>query len=113
MLFDSEHSTGISVSFWVILFIIAITLLIALLIGRLIVKDFTKRPSSGPDTMIDKEATVIEWDGYSGRVKIYEEIWNAYSDENLIINDKVTITKVEGLNYRLRNVHEKSCICKR
>ncbi len=102
MLFDSEHSTGISVSFWVILFIIAITLLIALLIGRLIVKDFTKKPSSGPDTMIDKEATVIEWDGYSGRVKIYEEIWNAYSDENLIINDKVTITKVEGLKLQVK-----------
>lgn len=102
MLFDSEHSTGISVSLWVILFIIAVTLLIVLLIGRLIVKDFTKRPSSGPDTMIDKEATVIEWDGYSGRVKIYEEIWNAYSDENLIINDKVTITKVEGLKLQVK-----------
>ena len=92
MLFDSEHSAGISVSLWVILVIAGITLLAALLIGRLIIKDFKRRPSSGPETMLDKEAVVIEWEENKGRVKIYEEIWNAYSDENLSVDDAVIIT---------------------
>ena len=102
MLFDSEHSAGISVSLWVILLITGITLLIALLIGRLIIKDFTRRPSSGPETMLDKEAVVIEWEENKGRVKIYEEIWNAYSDENLSVNDAVIITNIEGLKLKVK-----------
>ena len=92
MLFDSEHSAGISVSLWVIL----------LLIGRLIIKDFTRRPSSGPETMLDKEAVVIEWEENKGRVKIYEEIWNAYSDENLSVDDAVIITNIEGLKLKVK-----------
>lgn len=102
MLFESEHSSGISVSIWVIVLIVAITLSIALLIGRLIVKDFSRRPSSGPETMLDKEAVVIEWEGSSGRVKIYEEIWNAYSDESLSVDDTVIITQIEGLKLRVK-----------
>lgn len=102
MLFDSEHSAGISVSLWVIILITGITLLIALLIGRLIIKDFAKRPSSGPETMLDKEAVVIEWEENKGRVKIYEEIWNAYSDENLSVDDTVIITNIEGLKLKVK-----------
>lgn len=102
MLFDSEHSAGISVSLWVILLIICTTLLTALLIGRLVMKDFRKRPSSGPETMLDKEAVVIEWENNNGRVKIYEEIWNAYSDENLSVNDAVIITNIEGLKLKVK-----------
>ena len=102
MLFDSEHSAGISVSLWVILVIAGITLLAALLIGRLIIKDFKRRPSSGPETMLDKEAVVIEWEENKGRVKIYEEIWNAYSDENLSVDDAVIITNIEGLKLQVK-----------
>lgn len=102
MLFDSEHSAGISVSLWVIILITGITLLIALLIGRLIIKDFARRPSSGPETMLDKEAVVIEWEENKGRVKIYEEIWNAYSDENLSVDDTVIITNIEGLKLKVK-----------
>lgn len=102
MLFDSEHSAGISVSLWVILVIAGITLLVALLIGRLIIKDFKRRPSSGPETMLDKEAVVIEWEENKGRVKIYEEIWNAYSDENLSVDDAVIITNIEGLKLKVK-----------
>ena len=102
MLFDSEHSAGISVSLWVILVIAGITLLAALLIGRLIIKDFKRRPSSGPETMLDKEAVVIEWEENKGRVKIYEEIWNAYSDENLSVDDAVIITNIEGLKLKVK-----------
>lgn len=102
MLFDSEHSAGISVSLWVIILITGTTLLIALLIGRLIIKDFTKRPSSGPETMLGKEARVIDWENGIGRVKIYEEIWNAYSDESLLVNDIVIITNIEGLKLKVK-----------
>ena len=73
MLFDSEHSAGI-----------------------------TKRPSSGPETMLDKEARVIDWENGIGRVKIYEEIWNAYSDESLLVNDIVIITNIEGLKLKVK-----------
>ncbi len=102
MLFDSEHSAGISVSLWVIPLITGTTLLIALLIGRLIIKDFIRRPSSGPETMLDKEAVVIEWEENKGRIKIYEEIWNAYSDENLSVDDAVIITNIEGLKLKVK-----------
>ena len=102
MLFDSEHSAGIAVSLWVILIIVGMILLIALLLGRLIMKDFVRRPASGPETMLDKEAEVIEWEGMKGRVKIYEEIWNAVSDEEIKINDTVIITKVDGLTLKVK-----------
>lgn len=102
MLFDSEHSSGVSVSLWVILLITGVTLLIALLIGRLIIKDFVRRPSSGPETMLDKEAQVIEWANGRGRVKIYEEIWNAGSDDDISVNDTVIIIKVDGLSLKVR-----------
>ena len=65
-------------------------------------KDFVRRPASGPETMLDKEAEVIEWEGMKGRVKIYEEIWNAVSDEEIKINDIVIITKVDGLTLKVK-----------
>ena len=102
MLFESTHSEGIAVSLWVILIIAGTILLLALLLGRLIMKDFVRRPASGPETMLDKEAEVIEWEGMKGRVKIYEEIWNAVSDEEIKINDTVIITKVDGLTLKVK-----------
>ena len=102
MLFESTHSEGIAVSLWVILIIAGTILLLALLLGRLIMKDFIRRPASGPETMIDKEAQVIEWDGMKGRVKIYEEFWNAVSDETFSAGDTVIITKVDGLTLKVK-----------
>lgn len=52
--------------------------------------------------MLDKEAVVIEWEENKGRVKIYEEIWNAYSDENLSVDDAVIITNIEGLKLKVK-----------
>ncbi len=52
--------------------------------------------------MLDKEARVIDWENGIGRVKIYEEIWNAYSDESLLVNDIVIITNIEGLKLKVK-----------
>lgn len=97
MLFDNEKNAGVSVSMGMIVCIVVIVLAAAAIIGKLIVSDFKRRPSSGPETMIDKKAVVIEWENTSGRVKIYEEIWNAVSSDRLETGDSVIIAKADGM----------------
>ncbi len=104
MLFDSKDSDGISVSLWLIISVVAVTILVVLVLGRLLIKDLFKKPSSGPETMLDKDALVIEWEDNKGKVKIYNEIWNAISDNDIFINDKVIITKVDGLTLHVKKV---------
>lgn len=77
MLFDRAGSAGISVSIWFMIAITAIVAAIALLIGRLVIKDFKRRPASGMETMLDKKAKILDWENGEGHVAIYGEIWNA------------------------------------
>lgn len=97
MLFDNENNMGVDVHLGLIFSIIVITILIVFLIGRLIIKDFKRKPASGIQTIINEVAQVIEWENKQGRVIIFEEIWNAISNESFNIGDKVIIKEIKGM----------------
>lgn len=98
-LFDSERSAGVTVSMWVTIIIIAILISIALLIGRLIIKDFSRKPVTGLEAMEGVEADVIEWDSqkHTGKVMVHGEIWNAVCSMEIMKGDKVKIVRADGL----------------
>ncbi|MCK5374733.1 MAG: hypothetical protein KAJ40_05570 [Alphaproteobacteria bacterium] len=54
---------------------------------------------SGTESMINDNATIIEWDGQKGSVRYDGEIWKAMSEEPLTVkpDDKVTIKAVNKL----------------
>ena len=91
MLFDRDTSMGIDVSLPFIISIVAIVVLIAFLLGRLIVKDFKRKGVTGMEALIDKKATVIDWDKGKGHVTLHGEIWNAIGDD-FQVDDEVVIT---------------------
>ncbi len=54
------------------------------------------------ENYIGKEAVVLKILGDGKyRVKVFSEEWNAISDENLSVGDKVTILKIEGTNLKV------------
>lgn len=97
MLFDRSESMGLGVSLWVMILIAGIILAIVLTIGRLLLKDFVRKPASGMDTMVGKHAKVIDWKGESGRVTIYGEIWNAHADQELEVDDDVIVESFKDM----------------
>ncbi len=102
MLFEREEYIGVSISLWLFVVIIAITAITAFFIGRLVVKDFFKKPVVGLESMAGQDAEVIEWNNKKGRVRFQGEIWNAVSDEELQIQDAVEIVKVAGLTLHVK-----------
>lgn len=103
VLFDSEKSAGVAVSMWVIIIIIALLISMALLIGRLIIKDFSRKPVTGLEAMEGEEAEVMEWNSnkHSGKVMVHGEIWNAVCSGEIKKGDKVKIIRAEGLTLHI------------
>ncbi|MBQ3033202.1 MAG: nodulation protein NfeD [Deferribacterales bacterium] len=101
MLFDSNSSTGIGVSPVFTITVTAIAAITVLIIGRLVVKDFKRRPATGMENLIDKHATVIDWNGNKGRVTIYGEIWNAKGG-TFAEGDEVIIESFESMTLTVR-----------
>lgn len=104
ILFDSNSSQGIEVSIWLKIIIVLIFFGIMALLSRLIFKDMFLKPSSGPDTMLGKTAVVESFSNGEGTVKIYEEIWNMESEDDLSIGEKVTISAVDGLKLKVKKI---------
>jgi membrane protein implicated in regulation of membrane protease activity len=54
------------------------------------------------ENYLGKEAVVIKiLEGGKYRVKIFSEEWNAISDQELNVGDRVKILKVEGTNLKV------------
>lgn len=102
MLFDHGENMGINISLWLIFAILGMAALIVLLIGRLIVKDFKRRPASGMETILNKKAKIIEWENGKGKIAIYGEIWNAISSSELQVGDEVRIESYEDMILRVK-----------
>lgn len=105
MLFDRGDNMNIDISLWLIITILVFFAVVALLIGKLIVKDFRRRPVTGMENMINKKAVVIEWVGNKGKVAIYGEIWNAESQDPLDEKDEVTIIGYDGMVVTVKKVN--------
>lgn len=91
---------------WSLFFGIAFTEFAILLIAAYILLQYRKNKiSTGPESMIGQKATVIEWNGQSGRVRIQGEIWQAASEKemNLKKDEKVTVESVNDLTLRIKS----------
>ena len=65
------------------------------LVWSIIVRN--RKPLSGIESMVGKEAKVVKWQEANGMVFINGELWKATSDDPLLPGDKATIEKVDGL----------------
>lgn len=108
VLFDSEKSAGVTVSMWVIIIIIGLLVSIALLIGRLIIKDFSRKPIIGLEAMEGLLVEVIEWDNvkHTGKVSVKGEIWNAICNDEVHVGDKVKVVWLESLTLHVEKNNE-------
>lgn len=108
VLFDSEKSAGVTVSMWVIIIIIGLLVSIALLIGRLIIKDFSRKPIIGLEAMEGLLVEVIEWDNvkHTGKVSVKGEIWNAVCNDEVNVGDKVRVVWPESLTLHVEKNNE-------
>lgn len=108
VLFDSEKSAGVTVSMWVIIIIIGLLVSTALLIGRLIIKDFSRKPIIGLEAMEGLLVEVIEWDNvkHTGKVSVKGEIWNAVCNDEVNVGDKVKVVWLESLTLHVEKNNE-------
>jgi membrane-bound serine protease (ClpP class) len=97
LLFSREGNVGISVSWGMIISVLVTVLLVVGLIGRLLVRDFLSKPTTGAEGMIGEAGTVTSWNGNSGKVFVHGEIWNAESESVFEKNDKVRIIEIKGM----------------
>jgi len=102
LLFSKDGNMGIGVSIWLIALMLGVVSAIALLIGRLIVKDFMKKPETGLKSMIGREGKVVRWEGESGQVFVHGEIWSAKSTEILEKDDKIIIVNTSSLELEVK-----------
>jgi membrane-bound serine protease (ClpP class) len=63
-----------------------------------------KKVTTGTESLIGHSATVIEWSGKSGRVRVQGEEWDAASAQMLELkkNEKVTIEAVDNLTLKIK-----------
>lgn len=61
-------------------------------------------PKVGTDTMIGDTATVVKWNGKTGRVRFEGEVWKAISVDDIALqkDDEVIITRVDQLSLTIR-----------
>jgi len=76
------------------------------LTAYLTAKVYKQKISTGPESMVGGTAQIVEWSGVKGRVRVQGEIWSAFSDEtyDLKKDDEVLVSKVEGLEIKIRTV---------
>ncbi len=76
-------------------------------IAYLGVKAQLKKPLSGKEGMVGSEGEALtDIDENGGKVFIYGEIWNAYSEEKIKKGEKVVVEKVEGLRLKVKNANK-------
>lgn len=97
LLFSREGNVGISVSWGMIIGVLAVVILVVGLIGRLLVRDFLAKPATGAEGMIGETGTVMSWNGSAGKVFVHGEIWSAESGSAFEKDDKVKVTEIKGM----------------
>ncbi|BAI80278.1 membrane-bound serine protease [Deferribacter desulfuricans SSM1] len=104
MLFKVKGSMGIGVSIYMILTIIGLIGLIAFILGKVIFKDFKRKPETGSEKLIGMTAEVMQWDGKKGKIFINGEYWDIISEDDINVNDKVLVVDVKGLTLVVKKV---------
>jgi len=97
LMFDRQGNMGIHVSLWLIISLVLGVVAIAAIIGRLILKDFKRKPAVGMDNLIGMKGRVIDFKDGRGKVFVNGEIWSFLSDEEIGENDEVVITGYDNM----------------
>jgi membrane-bound serine protease (ClpP class) len=101
LLFDTAVSQGIAVSFWFLILVVLMLLAFVFFVGRLVVKDFKRKPVGGMNDIIGQQGTVVQWKGTHGKVHLNGEIWNAKSSEKFKENDIVEVVASEQMELKV------------
>ncbi|MDR0454168.1 MAG: ATP-dependent Clp protease proteolytic subunit [Deferribacteraceae bacterium] len=105
LLFDTAGAQGIRVSVGLIVVLVAVLLFLFFFVGRLLIKDFRRKPAVGLDAIVGTVCTVIQWENEKGKVYLNGEIWNAQSDTPFNKDDEVTVAEVNGMLLTVKAVN--------
>lgn len=97
LLFKKEGNMDIAISYNVIAAIIILIIAIALILGRLLIKDFKKKPITGMEKLTGMIAVVKIWEGGKGKVFVNGEYWDAEGEGDLRPGDKVEVYKYKDM----------------
>lgn len=97
LLFNKEGNLDIQISLLIIISIVSVILFFAFVIGRLLLKDFRKKPETGMEKFLGMTAEVKIWKNSHGKVFLNGEFWDAFSDEPLSVGDVVNVTDYKNM----------------
>jgi membrane-bound serine protease (ClpP class) len=97
LLFNKEGNMEIGISYTVMAITIIFIITIAVIIGRLILKDFRKKPETGMEKLIGMTAIVKVWEGNKGKVFINGEYWDAIGEDSLSPGEEVEVYKYKDM----------------
>lgn len=97
LMFDRQGNMGIHVSVWLIFALVLGVAAVAVIVGRLLLKDFKRKPAAGMDNLVGLTGRVIAFENGSGKVFVNGEIWNVLSDEELNENEQALITGYDNM----------------
>jgi membrane-bound serine protease (ClpP class) len=94
---------GVPVGWGVVFGMAFIELLLLLGSAYVITKHRRHKVTTGTESMIGQKASVIEWSGTKGQVRIHGELWQAQSSQpmDLAKGENVTINAVDGLSLKV------------
>lgn len=82
-----------------------VTTLVALSLaaGWVTWRAYQQKAQSGPESILGTEVDIIDWNGRTGRVRAQGDIWQAVSDDTLILRpgDRVLVARVEDLHLKI------------
>lgn len=69
----------------------------------LVIRMQRKQITTGPESMVGREAIILQWKDQEGFVSIQGERWKAFSAEplSLRVNDRVRVGAVQGLSVKI------------
>lgn len=97
LLFNKEGNLDIQISLLIIIAIVSVILFFAFAIGRLLLRDFRKKPETGMEKFLGMTAEVKIWENSHGKVFLNGEFWDAFSDEPLSVGDVVNVTDYKNM----------------
>ena len=103
ILFETESMPGLELDAGIIW---GIGILGAFVIGLVVWLAYsaqTEKTSTGTESMIGENATVLFWDGCEGKVRVQGEDWAAISDKDMDLSkgDEVTVQSVNRLKVKI------------
>ncbi len=101
LLFDAE-TLGSSVSLPLVLAFSLVSLAFFILVMRLFIRSRSAKVRTGAEEMIGAVAEVLEADGNNYRVLCHGETWNASSDDELHVGQKVHVVERSGLVLQIK-----------